>query len=93
MVGKPNRKDDRVVCNLWGCEVQHTEQTKLQQCIKCKEVLYCSRAHQASPTEHDRLPLTIRAVLGLACAQMRVREENLNATDKPLPKIRIIPSS
>ncbi|KAF9031338.1 hypothetical protein BDZ89DRAFT_911643, partial [Hymenopellis radicata] len=46
MVGKPSRKDDRVVCNLWGCEVQHTETTKLQQCIKCKEVLYCSRPHQ-----------------------------------------------
>jgi hypothetical protein len=38
----------RIVCNLWGCEVEYSEQSevKLQRCQKCREVLYCSRAHQ-----------------------------------------------
>ncbi|KAK0454191.1 uncharacterized protein EV420DRAFT_604727 [Desarmillaria tabescens] len=51
MVRKPQRYDDRVVCNLWGCEVQMqkdviTGRMTLKRCQKCKEVLYCSREHQ-----------------------------------------------
>ncbi|KAJ7451176.1 hypothetical protein FB451DRAFT_1051625 [Mycena latifolia] len=39
----------RVLCNLWGCGVQHAEDSdvKLQRCQRCREVLYCSAAHQA----------------------------------------------
>ncbi|PBK61375.1 hypothetical protein ARMSODRAFT_896861, partial [Armillaria solidipes] len=52
MVRDVQRPDYRVVCNLWGCEVQmqadHTTgQMTLQRCQKCREVLYCSREHQA----------------------------------------------
>ncbi|KAJ7806160.1 hypothetical protein B0H14DRAFT_1577490 [Mycena olivaceomarginata] len=37
----------RVLCNLWGCEVQHSQDSdKLMRCQRCKEVLYCSVAHQ-----------------------------------------------
>ncbi|KAJ7151594.1 hypothetical protein C8R46DRAFT_913703 [Mycena filopes] len=38
----------RTVCNLWGCEVQYSKDSdvKLQRCQRCKEVLYCSSAHQ-----------------------------------------------
>ncbi len=52
MVRDVQRPDYRIVCNLWGCEVQMqadpaTGQMLLQRCQKCKEVLYCSREHQA----------------------------------------------
>ncbi|KAJ6501470.1 hypothetical protein C8R47DRAFT_227848 [Mycena vitilis] len=38
----------RVVCNLWGCEVQHSKDSgnPLLRCQRCKEVLYCSAVHQ-----------------------------------------------
>ncbi|KAJ7480088.1 hypothetical protein B0H11DRAFT_2026489 [Mycena galericulata] len=39
----------RVVCNLWGCNIAYSEDSavKLQRCQRCREVLYCSRAHQS----------------------------------------------
>ncbi|KAJ7037487.1 hypothetical protein C8F04DRAFT_952847 [Mycena alexandri] len=36
----------RTMCNLWICQVQHSSDTKLQRCQRCKEVFYCSSAHQ-----------------------------------------------
>ncbi|KAJ7037492.1 hypothetical protein C8F04DRAFT_1092647 [Mycena alexandri] len=38
----------RTLCNLWGCEVRYSKDSdvKLQRCQRCKEVLYCSSAHQ-----------------------------------------------
>ncbi|KAJ7151595.1 hypothetical protein C8R46DRAFT_1122526 [Mycena filopes] len=36
----------RVMCNLRVCDVQHSEDTKLQRCQRCKEVFYCSTLHQ-----------------------------------------------
>ncbi|KAJ7139516.1 hypothetical protein C8R44DRAFT_764676 [Mycena epipterygia] len=38
----------RILCNLWGCEAEHSEDNavKLQRCQRCREVLYCSTAHQ-----------------------------------------------
>lgn len=52
MVRDVQRPYHRIVCNLWGCEVQlqadpATGQMTLQRCQKCQEVLYCGREHQA----------------------------------------------
>ncbi|KAK0429993.1 hypothetical protein EV421DRAFT_1722264, partial [Armillaria borealis] len=52
MVRDVQRSDHRVVCNLWGCEVQlqadpTTGHMMLQRCQKCRQVLYCSRENQA----------------------------------------------
>lgn len=39
----------RVVCNLWGCEAQHSRDSdNLLRCQRCKEVLYCSTEHQVN---------------------------------------------
>ncbi|KAJ6573953.1 hypothetical protein DFH09DRAFT_1312022 [Mycena vulgaris] len=45
----PGAQPRRIVCNLWGCEVKHAAEDSgvaLQRCQRCREVLYCSRAHQ-----------------------------------------------
>ncbi|KAK0454192.1 uncharacterized protein EV420DRAFT_604756 [Desarmillaria tabescens] len=52
MIRELQRYEDRVVCNLWGCEVKPEldadgKVVGLQRCQKCKEVLYCCREHQS----------------------------------------------
>ncbi|KAF8213726.1 hypothetical protein K438DRAFT_1565068 [Mycena galopus ATCC 62051] len=37
----------RVVCNLRGCEIQHSDSERLLRCQRCREVLYCSTEHQS----------------------------------------------
>ncbi|KAK0492934.1 hypothetical protein EDD18DRAFT_1408449, partial [Armillaria luteobubalina] len=60
MVRDVQRPDHRIVCNLWGCEIEMQAdptagQMTLQRCKKCKEVLYCSREHQAHWHNHKRV--------------------------------------
>jgi hypothetical protein len=47
--------ENRVVCNLWGCEIKHLprEGQTLQQCQRCKEVSYCCRQHQVRLVTSD----------------------------------------
>jgi hypothetical protein len=71
----------RVLCNLWGCAVQHSQDSdKLMRCQRCKEVLYCSVAHQVNLSAYSLAGLLMAFTIAsrLERPQKCLREKTLN---------------